>query len=51
MDQQTADRLELLEKKMDVVGRRLDAIERAIDELRTLLRGQGIKPGKNVAAP
>ena len=51
MDPQTHERLERLEDQMGRIGARLEVVEKVLNELKNVLRQQGIKQGRNYAAP
>lgn len=51
MDPQTHERLERLEDQMGRINSRLEAVEKVLNELKSVLRQQGIEQGRNYAAP
>jgi len=51
MDPQTHERLERLEDQMGRINSRLEVVEKVLNELKSVLRQQGIEQGRNYAAP
>ena len=51
MDLPTDERLERLEKQAGRVDTRLKAVEKALQEIKTLMRQHGIERGRNYDAP
>ena len=51
MDLSTDGRLERLEKQVDRVDARIEAIEKALQEMQILMRQHGIERGRNYDAP
>lgn len=51
MDSPLDERLERLEKQVGGVETRLAAVEKALQEIKILLRKQGIERGKNYDSP
>jgi len=51
MDPQTHERLERLEDQMGRINSRLEAVEKVLNELKSVLRQQGIEQGRNYAVP
>lgn len=51
MDSLTDERLERLEKQVGRAEKRLEVVEKTPQEIKTLLRKQGIERGKNYDAP
>lgn len=51
MDPQTHERLERLEDQMGRIDARLEVVEKVLNELKNVLSQQGIKQGRNYAAP
>ena len=47
----TDERLDKLEKQAGRVEVRLSAVEKSLQEIKNLLKQQGMKPGKNYDAP
>lgn len=51
MDSPTDERLERLEKQVGRFDTRLEAIEKALQEIKILMRQHGIERGRNYDAP